>query len=53
MTEQEKMKYGYYRDLKTYSLGTLKLLGRNANIPGWQTMKKSDLQKALWENYMK
>lgn len=51
MTEQDKMKYGYYRDLKEMNINTLKLLARNADISGWQKMKKSDLQKTLWENY--
>ena len=52
MTEQEKMKYGYYRDLKKWAIGTLRLLACIAKIAGWESMKKSDLQKALWENYM-
>lgn len=52
MTETQKMTYGYYRDLNTWSLGTLRLLAKRAEIAGWQKMKKSELINALWESYI-
>lgn len=51
MTNSTLNKYGYYRDLTTLPLNTVRLLARNLGVSNWARMNRKDLVKVLWNNY--